>query len=91
MYYVYLLWSSKAQKFYIGSTSDLRQRLISHNTGSNVSTKYGRPWVVQYYEAYPTKADALRREIKLKRHGKGLAELKKRITLKEDEKVRGSD
>lgn len=81
MHYVYLLWSHKTEKFYVGSTADLRQRLNSHNAGENIATKYGGPWIVAYYEAYPTKSDALKRELKLKHHGKGLAELKKRITL----------
>ena len=83
MNYVYLLRSQKSHKFYIGSTADLRKRLSSHNAGQNTATKYDTPWEVVYYEAYPTKADAMRRELKLKHHGKGLAELKKRITLVE--------
>ncbi len=83
MYYIYLLRSQKSQKFYIGSTSDLRKRLSSHNSGRNIATKYDTPWRVVYYEVYSTKGDALKREFKLKHHGKGLAELKKRITLVE--------
>lgn len=83
MYYVYLLKSRKINQFYVGYTANLRERLSSHNKGQNTATKSGMPWQVVYYEAYPTKADALKRELKLKHHGKGLAELKKRITLVE--------
>ncbi len=34
-----------------------------------------------YYEAYTTKASAMERERKLKLHGKGLAEIKKRASF----------
>ena len=32
MYYVYLIYSRKSGKYYIGYTSDLRKRLSKHNT-----------------------------------------------------------
>lgn len=57
----------------------MRSRLDQHNKGQNTSTRSGVPWDLVYYEAYQTKELALRREIKLKSHGKGFAELKKRI------------
>lgn len=79
MHYVYLLHSDKTGTFYVGSTSDLRQRLYQHNQGRNISTKYGAPWKVLYYEAFPAKALAQERERKLKHHGRGLVELKKRL------------
>ncbi|OGL37684.1 hypothetical protein A3B63_03725 [Candidatus Saccharibacteria bacterium RIFCSPLOWO2_01_FULL_49_22] len=79
MHYVYLLRSNKTGEFYIGSTGDLRNRFYQHNESRNTSTKYGVPWTLVYYEAFPTKATALERERKLKRYGKGLVELKKRL------------
>lgn len=79
MYYMYLLRSEKTGEFYIGTTGDLKKRFYQHNESQNTSTKYGAPWVLIYYEAFPTKALALERERKLKRYGKGLAELKKRL------------
>ena len=79
MFYVYLLRSDKNDKFYIGYSSDLRQRLQQHNQGQNISTKSGIPWQLVYYEAFQTKALAMERERKLKRYGKGLVELKKRL------------
>ena len=81
MYYVYLLHSQKTDKFYIGSTPDLKKRFYSHNASKNVATKHGAPWQLVYYEAYPTKEDALRRETKLKYYGQGLRRLKERVTL----------
>jgi len=79
MHYVYLLRSDKTSGFYVGSTNDLQKRFYRHNEGQNTSTKYSVPWRLVYYEAFPTKATALERERKLKRYGKGLVELKKRL------------
>lgn len=61
-YYVYVLQSLKANWIYTGSTSDLRQRLKSHNGRENLSTKGYAPFELIFYEAYLSKKDALRRE-----------------------------
>ena len=81
MYYLYLLHSKKLNEFYVGTASELRRRFYSHNTRENIATKAGAPWRLIYYEAYPTKDDALRREQKLKQYGQALRQLKARITL----------
>ncbi len=79
MYYVYVLRSLRVKdEFYVGYTSDLRQRLSEHNQGQSFHTKKFMPWELLYYEAYMTEALAIQRERRLKHHGKGLDELKKR-------------
>ena len=78
---MYILVSTKNSKIYIGSTSDLKKRFASHNNGENLSTKRDVPWELTYYEAYSTHKLAISREKKLKRYGKSLAMLKKRIGL----------
>jgi len=88
MHYVYLLYSRKKSRFYIGETSDLRRRLSEHNEGKTFSTRTDRPWEVVYYEAYVSKQAALVRERRLKQYGKGLAQLKNRIGL--DEWLKGA-
>ena len=80
MYYLYILYSKDFDKWYIGYSSDLRKRLKQHNSGSVLSTKAFMPWQVIYYEAYQNKSLAQDREHKLKHHGRGFKELKKRIT-----------
>jgi putative endonuclease len=84
MYYVYLLYSEETRKWYLGSTNDLRKRLHQHNAGLSRSTLSGMPWRLVYYEAFSNDHAARIREQKLKAHGKGLAELKKRITLADE-------
>lgn len=39
MYFVYILFSSKTEKYYIGSTDNLESRLKHHNAGATPFTK----------------------------------------------------
>ena len=89
MFYVYLLKSKVKNKLYVGYTNDLRKRFEQHNDGKGIYTKKYRPWNLVYYEAYKSKSDATRREKQLKRHAKGLIELKKRIKKSLDENGEG--
>ena len=84
MYYVYLLRSSKTNKFYVGYSSNLRQRFYAHNQGMVTSTKSGVPWSIVYYEAYSSAKAAQVREKRLKQYGKALATLKKRVLADDD-------
>ncbi len=59
MYYVYLLYDGK--RFYIGYTKDLRRRLAEHKLGKVESTRYRKNLELVFYEAFKSKADALRR------------------------------
>jgi len=61
-HYVYILLSLKDNKFYIGSTSDLRQRFAAHKNGLVNATKNRLPMELIFYEAYLDKYDAIRRE-----------------------------
>lgn len=62
MYYVYVLFSLKDEKFYIGFSADVQRRFEEHSQGKNTSTKLRRPFVLLYYEGHYSKADAQRRE-----------------------------
>ena len=80
MHFIYLLQSRKNnQKFYIGITSNLKKRITEHNNGESVYTNRYKPWEIIYFEAFLSRDDARNRERALKHHGKGLAELKKRL------------
>lgn len=75
MYYVYILFSEKDSKLYIGSTPDLKSRIKKHNNGFVRATKHRRPLRLIYYEVYIIPSDAKHREVFLK-GGKGHEELK---------------
>ncbi len=67
MYSTYILYTTNYQKIYIGYTSDLEQRLLSHNLYSKKgwTIKY-RPWILVFSESFETKKEALLREKQLK-------------------------
>ena len=62
----YILQSQKSNRFYIGHTNDLLDRLSRHNSGKVVSTKNKGPWQVVYFETFDTKLEANHRELETK-------------------------
>ena len=62
MFYTYILYSFKYHKFYIGYSSNLKERIQNHLKGYNKTTKPMIPLKLIYYEAHLSKNDALRRE-----------------------------
>jgi len=73
MYITYILQSQSNQKYYIGYTEDLEQRLSRHNRGLVRSTKSGTPWRVIYTEKFNTKSEAYKREQQIKSYKGGEA------------------
>ena len=67
MYHVYALYSPSFEKIYIGYTSNLEERLRSHNhlSTKGYTLRY-RPWKLIYTEDYQTKREAMAREKQLK-------------------------
>jgi len=53
MKYVYILQSEiEHEKFYTGSTTDLKRRYKEHNDGKSVHTNKYRPWKLKMYIAF---------------------------------------
>jgi len=77
-HWVYILWSDKLKKYYVGSTSDIEKRIKYHNYGKSNYTKRGIPWRLIYKEASLTKQTAWHREMEIKRY-KGGIQFKKLI------------
>lgn len=67
MYTVYILYSERINKYYIGSSSNVQDRLRKHNNASKGFTNTGRPWIIVYIESFDNKKDAENREKQLKR------------------------
>ncbi|MFH1677694.1 MAG: GIY-YIG nuclease family protein [Patescibacteria group bacterium] len=66
-FYVYILISIKKSNWsYVGSTSNLIQRIKDHNSGKTKSTRGYRPLRLVYWEEYKTKKEAYDRELYLK-------------------------
>lgn len=64
--YVYVLYASRSDIFYVGFTHNLKKRFAEHNKGLNFSTQFRKPWALLYYEAHTNENDARRREKYLK-------------------------
>ena len=63
---VYILFSETYQKHYTGFSSNLEQRLISHNfLGNDWTAKY-RPWKLIFTKEFENKTDAMKYEKWLK-------------------------
>ncbi|MDQ6756330.1 MAG: GIY-YIG nuclease family protein [Bacteroidota bacterium] len=65
--YLYILYSEKLKKFYIGSTPDIDRRIIEHNRGKEKFTKTGVPWKLKYNEVFAELIDTGRRESFIKK------------------------
>jgi len=66
--FVYVLGSARGadRRTYVGWCVNLDQRLTAHNTGRGARSTRGRAWVLLYAERYPTRREAMSREVSLK-------------------------
>jgi putative endonuclease len=68
MYTVYILYSTKCDRYYTGHTDNLDRRLEEHTLGRG--GKYSsqcKPWELVYTERFPSRAEAMNREREIKR------------------------
>ncbi|MFC2124229.1 GIY-YIG nuclease family protein [Bacteroidota bacterium] len=63
MFFAYILKSEIVGSHYYGHCTDLNMRLKRHNGGKVRSTKSKRPWRLLYYEEFPTRSEAYKREL----------------------------
>ncbi len=69
MYIVYAIYNRSAEKFYIGQTNNLDERLRLHNEHAipgAYTARFKGTWEVIYSEKCTTRVDALHRERELK-------------------------
>ena len=66
MFYLYILQSEKSNKFYIGSTANLSDRISRHNGARSKATANGIPWKLVYSEKFNTRSEAMKREYEIK-------------------------
>jgi putative endonuclease len=64
MFYVYIIYSEIADKYYIGQTEDIDQRIVIHNLRRNLGMN---DWQLKYFENHETCSEAVRRESEIKR------------------------
>jgi putative endonuclease len=66
MFFVYVLHSQRDNRFYIGQTQNLTDRLKRHNEGRVHATKGRTPFSLVYSEQFQTRSEAMLRERFLK-------------------------
>ena len=66
MFYTYIIYSKTLDKYYVGHTKDLNERIARHNRGGNKYTSKGQPWEIAYFKNFETKELAYKRERQIK-------------------------
>ncbi|WP_111671302.1 GIY-YIG nuclease family protein [Algoriphagus litoralis] len=67
MAWVYILYSKKIDKYYVGACSDLDRRIYEHSIGHSKFTSTGIPWELVYNEEWEDLSLAKQRELKIKK------------------------
>ena len=75
-YFVYVISSEIANKFYVGMSADPQARLKQHNAGHSQFTKGFRPWILVYSEFARNRENARKLE-KFYKSGNGRKHWKK--------------
>jgi putative endonuclease len=72
MYYTYIIYSKKVDRYYVGYTSDLEERLQRHHDNKISYTGKRGPWTLVWYQPFEsaTQAYACERTIKKKKSRK---------------------
>ena len=68
MYIVYAIYNKTVNKFYIGQTMDIQERLQQHNDHifKGYTARFEGEWKLIYTESVATRSEALKREKQLK-------------------------
>ncbi|MHA7130337.1 GIY-YIG nuclease family protein [Algoriphagus namhaensis] len=64
---LYIIFSEKLDKYYIGACTDLQRRLYEHSIGHSKFTSKGIPWKLVYHENFPDLPSAKKKERHLKK------------------------
>jgi len=83
-YHIYILYSRKLNRFYVGQTTNLENRLIEHNRSESLYTSQGAPWTL----LWSASKDSLRASEALEQKLKNLSRNRKiRFMLKYEEGI----
>jgi putative endonuclease len=65
-YSVYIIYSVKLDKYYVGYTENISLRLVQHNEGLSTFTSKAADWILKYSENFDSREDAHKRELEIK-------------------------
>jgi putative endonuclease len=67
MFNVYIIYSLKIDRFYVGYTEDVAARLLQHNSGLSDFTSVATDWTLKHTEPFQTREAAMKREREIKK------------------------
>jgi putative endonuclease len=85
-HYVYILYSTHLDLFYIGSSQNPEERLVKHLANHKGFTGKAKDWILCFTESFSSKTEALKREKQLK-NWKNRERIKELITEKSSKKL----
>ena len=68
-YLVYIMYSPKRSRYYVGQTHNIEDRVERHKRGWVPSTKSGLPWQLIKVIKVANRSEAIRLEMKVKKRG----------------------
>ena len=68
-YEVYILYSAKLDRYYVGQTENINLRLKVHNNQGKKYTSKGIPWILVKSYKCNGRSEAVRLETKIKKRG----------------------
>ena len=78
IYYVYIIYSASADKYFVGQTNNLERRIEEHNLREGRYTSGKGPWKLVFKEEWDSRSETMRRE-KFLKSGKGREYWKEKI------------
>ena len=66
MFKIYIIYSASLDRYYVGSTGNMEDRMFRHNNSGSKSTKSASDWVLVYSEDFETRSEAVQRELEIK-------------------------
>jgi putative endonuclease len=66
IFYVYIIYSAKLDKYYVGYSEDVIARLLQHNSGISTFTSKASDWIIRHIEQCQSREQAMKREKEIK-------------------------
>jgi putative endonuclease len=67
MYTVYIIYSTMLDRYYVGYSENVAERLLQHNSGISHYTAKASDWKLEYTEPFETRQLAMKRETEIKK------------------------
>ena len=66
-FYTYIIFTDLLNRFYIGSTANIEERILRYNHKSKGFTGNKSDWILVYSESFKTREEAIEREFQIKK------------------------